>query len=122
MSHRQDGALPATAIFVQASGSRCPRWGSSPSRSVNPMRLETQFLPTFFGVIAFACAVNAKDDLSLTRVTPVPADQQVPLVDFIRPLLFGRPQLNPSGTRFAAFIENQHFSQNVLDCDIATGK
>jgi pimeloyl-ACP methyl ester carboxylesterase len=86
------------------------------------MRLETQFLPTFFGVIAFACAVNAKDDLSLTRVTPVPADQQVPLVDFIRPLLFGRPQLNPSGTRFAAFIENQHFSQNVLDCDIATGK
>jgi pimeloyl-ACP methyl ester carboxylesterase len=65
---------------------------------------------------------KVKEEVSLARVTPVPADQTIPALDFLRPHLFEEPTLNPTGTRFAAFIENQHFTQNVLVCEISSGK
>lgn len=46
---------------------------------------------------AFAKAPNP-----LERMTPVPANEPIPIVDFVRPPLFSSPELNPAGTHFAA--------------------
>jgi hypothetical protein len=86
------------------------------------MRTLPRLIAMLSGILAFSHSSIAKDDLALGRITPVPSDQQIPAMDFNRPLLFVEPVLNPSGTRFAALIENQHFAANVLVCDIATGK
>jgi dipeptidyl aminopeptidase/acylaminoacyl peptidase len=67
-------------------------------------------------------ATESMGELTLSRVTPVPANQPIPASDFGRPLLFEQPRLNPSGTRFAAYIENLHLATNILVCDISTGK
>jgi pimeloyl-ACP methyl ester carboxylesterase len=56
------------------------------------------------------------------RDTPVPADQPIPAVDFVRPRLFERPQLNPSGTHFAAFTKTEDLKTILLVGDVATGK
>lgn len=57
-----------------------------------------------------------------TRDTPVPADQPIPAVDFVRPPLFSRPRLNPAGTHFAALTKSSNLISTLLVCDIATGK
>jgi hypothetical protein len=44
------------------------------------------------------------NDLGLDRVTPVPADQQIPVVDFVRPPILESPELNPSGSHLAARV------------------
>lgn len=57
-----------------------------------------------------------------TRDTPVPADQPIPAVDFVRPPLFERPRLNPAGTHFAALTKSSNLISTLMVCDIATGK
>jgi len=56
------------------------------------------------------------------RDKPVPADQPVPTVYFVRPLLFERPQLSPDGKYFAALTKGEDLRSNLIVCDIATGK
>jgi acetyl esterase/lipase len=58
-----------------------------------------------------ASALPAADKIDLKRVTPVPADQPIPLQDFFRPAILQEPKLNPSGTHIAALItvaEDRH--------------
>src|SRR5215207_10188205 len=56
------------------------------------------------------------------RMTPVPAGEQVPALDFLRPHLFESPTLNPAGTHFAAFTKNSALGDSVMICEIGTGK
>lgn len=56
------------------------------------------------------------------RDKPVPADQPVPTVDFVRPALFERPELSPDGKYFAALTKNEELKSNLVVCEIATGK
>ena len=48
-------------------------------------------------------AKKAKDD-PLDRMTLVPVDQPIPIIDFFRPPVFISPELNPAGTHFAALV------------------
>jgi pimeloyl-ACP methyl ester carboxylesterase len=56
------------------------------------------------------------------RDKPVPADQPVPTVDFVRPPLFGRPALSPDGKYFAALTKGEDLRSNLVVCEISTGK
>jgi hypothetical protein len=56
------------------------------------------------------------------RDKPVPADQPIPTVDFVRPPLFERPELSPDGKYFAALTKNEELKSNLVVCEIATGK
>ncbi len=64
----------------------------------------------------------AKKDDPLERLTPVPADQPIPVVDFFRPPLFSGPQLNPAGTHFAAIVSDSKDRYSLLAMEIETGK
>ena len=44
----------------------------------------------------------AADKVDLTRTTPVPATEQIPITDFFRPRFLQDPKINPSGTHIAA--------------------
>lgn len=54
------------------------------------------------GLAGGACFAAEKVDLN--RVTPVPADQPIPVQDFFRPPQFQQPELNDSGTHLAALV------------------
>jgi pimeloyl-ACP methyl ester carboxylesterase len=56
------------------------------------------------------------------RDTPVPHDEQIPTVDFVRPRLFTDPELNPSGTYFAAFTKSENIESLLAICEIESGK
>ncbi|AOS43236.1 Prolyl tripeptidyl peptidase precursor [Lacunisphaera limnophila] len=61
--------------------------------------------------LTLAASLPAAAPVDLARVTPVPADQPVPLQDFFRPRLLAQPRLNPSGTHIAAIVtagEDRH--------------
>ena len=51
-----------------------------------------------------ALSAPAADTVDLSRITPVPADQPIPVLDFFRPPAFENPQLNPSGSHIAALV------------------
>jgi hypothetical protein len=58
-----------------------------------------------------AASLAATPKLDLDRVTPVPATEPVPTIDFFRPRVLSQPVLNPSGTCIAAVItagEDKH--------------
>ncbi len=64
-----------------------------------------RILVSSIGVLAFAgasCLAADKNDFS--RLTPVAADEPVPVFDFVRPALFQRPEPNESGTHLAAIV------------------
>lgn len=54
--------------------------------------------------LALAAPASAADDPSLTRDTPVAANEQIPLVDFFRPPILEAPALNQPGTHIAAIV------------------
>lgn len=58
----------------------------------------------------------------LERTTPVPANEQIPILDFFRPPLFEAPDLNPGGTRFAALVSNDRDRTKLLIQDLESGK
>jgi acetyl esterase/lipase len=62
----------------------------------------------------------AGEDYDMERLTPVPADTQIPLEDFFRPAIFQSPQLNPSGTKIAAIVTVKSDSHLLLVYDVAT--
>jgi len=64
--------------------------------------------------------VSAAPKYDLARITPVPATEPIPTMDFFRPSLLSQPELNPSGTYIAAVVtagEDKHELQvyNIAD-------
>lgn len=51
-----------------------------------------------------ATAALAAPKADLARLTPVPDNEQIPVLDFFRPDLLFAPKINPSGTHIAALI------------------
>jgi len=62
-----------------------------------------------FALATASLAAAPKFDLE--RVTPVPATEPIPTMDFFRPRVLSQPVLNPSGTYIAAVVtagEDKH--------------
>ena len=67
-------------------------------------------------VAVYLCAAvlrgsSAEEKSDLKRITPVPAGEQIPIMDFFRPRTMREPKLNPSGTHIAAITtvgEDRH--------------
>ncbi len=58
-----------------------------------------------------APGLRAAEKLDMKRLTPVPANEQIPVMDFFRPRSIQEPKLNPSGTHIAAVVtagEDRH--------------
>lgn len=64
----------------------------------------------------------ASPKLDLERVTPVPADQPVPIQDFFRPALWRQPKLNPSGTHVAGLVNAKGDNYQLLTYELDTQK
>ncbi len=64
----------------------------------------------------------AAEKLDLSRNTPVPADQQIPIQDFFRPRILEEPRLNPSGTHIAAIITAGEDRHQLLVYELKTQK
>ncbi len=64
-----------------------------------------------------ALRLPAADKLDLERITPVPAGEPIPVMDFFRPRILQDPAVNPSGTHIAAVIAagEDHTSLMVYD-------
>ena len=62
---------------------------------------------------------EGKADNPLDRNVPVPAAEQIPIVDFFRPSIFRSPQLNDAGTEFAAMITVGADREELLVYDFA---
>lgn len=73
-------------------------------------------------VVVLATTAHAKSNILPDRMTPVPANEPIPVIDFVRPYRFEFAKLNPSGTYFAAFAKNEILESNLLICELATGK
>lgn len=58
----------------------------------------------------------------IERVVPVPADEQVPIVDFFRPSHFSNPSINPSGTHVAALVPVDSHREGMVIADLVKGK
>jgi acetyl esterase/lipase len=74
-------------------------------------------------VFTFAMVVAvAKPKAEHERMTPVPADQPIPVGDFFRPPLFDDPELNPAGTHFAAMMTPGADQRQLVIFDLKTKK
>ncbi len=62
----------------------------------------------------------AAEKLDLDRITPVPASEPVPAVDFFRPALLQEPRLNPSGTHIAALVTAGEDHHELLVYELKT--
>ena len=73
------------------------------------------FCPLLLATVTARLPAGEKIDLD--RITPVPADQPVPIVDFFRLQLLQNPTVNLSGTHIAALIAagEDHTSLMVYD-------
>ena len=60
--------------------------------------------------------------VDLSRLTPVPPDQTIPVEDFFRPGRIYSPSLNKSGTRVAAITSGEDDKTMLLILDVATWK
>ncbi len=80
----------------------------------------TRFLICTGGLLATTLA--AADKIDLSRVTPVPAGEPIPLQDFFRPRILQEPKLNPSGTHIAALITVAEDRHQLLVYDLKTQK
>ena len=58
----------------------------------------------------------------LERIQPVPATEQIPVMDFFRPSLFTSPTLNRAGTHIAARVTLEDDSISLLIYDLKTQK
>jgi acetyl esterase/lipase len=79
-----------------------PRAGVTSLR-MNPWLRTVTPIVVFTFVIAAALAKPKADP---ERMTPVPADQPIPVADLFRPPSFRSPAMNPAGTHFAALVTN----------------
>jgi dipeptidyl aminopeptidase/acylaminoacyl peptidase len=72
--------------------------------------------------ILASAGLTAADKLDLSRITPVPATEPVPIMDFFRPRLLQQPKLNPSGTHIAAIVTAGEGSHELLVYELKTQK
>jgi pimeloyl-ACP methyl ester carboxylesterase len=86
---------------------------------MHPKRLH---LPTVALSLLAAARAPAADPIDLNRVTPVPATEPIPVVDFFRPSLVQNPMINRAGTHFAAFFSSGLDREDLMiyDLDKAT--
>lgn len=73
-------------------------------------------------VVALPLAATSKPADRADAVSPVPADQPIPAIDFFRPSLFSGAQLNPAGTLIAALNPGKNDSKNLVVYDLASQK
>ncbi len=88
---------------------------------MNPDRLRRGVVALITSAALVAPAFAKKED-PLDRMTPVPADQAIPVVDFFRPRLFTNPELNPAGTHFAAIVSTESDRRDLMAFDLETKK
>lgn len=74
-----------------------------PLPTLPPFSMRTPSSYLALGLLSASFAL-ASDDPNLTRDTPVPANQQIPLVDFFRPSVLRSPSINHAGTHIAAIV------------------
>ncbi len=72
----------------------------------------------FFIVTSHGLAGGEK--LDLKRMTPVPAPDPIPVMDFFRPLLLQEPKLNSAGTHIAAIVTMGEDQHDLLVYDLKT--
>jgi acetyl esterase/lipase len=72
--------------------------------------------------LAAANCLPGGESYDLNRVTPVPATEPVPVVDFFRPRSLQEPKLNLSGTHIAAIITANEDRHELLVYDRETQK
>ncbi|MBK8476469.1 MAG: S9 family peptidase [Opitutaceae bacterium] len=80
---------------------------------------------TTLGLVSFctlACAAPAAEKFDLSRIAPVPATEQIPVMDFFRPAILQEPKLNPSGTHIAAIVTAGEDKHQLLVYDLKTQK
>ena len=58
----------------------------------------------------------------LKRMEPVPPNEQIPIVDFVRPALFSDVQLNYTGTQIGAIVPGDDDHTNLITYDLTTRK
>lgn len=76
-----------------------------------------------YGLVLGMATLSAAAPLERAEaITPVPADQPIPVIDFFRPRHFGYPQLNPAGTLVATITPGKNDSSSLVVLDLATGK
>jgi dipeptidyl aminopeptidase/acylaminoacyl peptidase len=80
-------------------------------RSLFPLLLTLAALPA-----------PAAETIDLSRLTPVPADQPIPVVDFFRPPAMQDPKVNPSGTHIAALVTGDSDKVLLVVNDLKTQK
>jgi acetyl esterase/lipase len=78
------------------------------------------FSPFFFlGIVSM---VAAKTSNPFDRITPVPANETIPVMDFFRPPVFYRPQLNATASHFAALVSTGADRIDAVVYDFAAKK
>jgi acetyl esterase/lipase len=82
--------------------------------------LSPRSLGSLLGCLAItaATAFAGQENPALERIVPVPADQQIPILDFVRPILFRAPDLNHEGTRLAAIVSNTLATDDLVLVDL----
>lgn len=69
--------------------------------------------------LALPChAASRRRDSPLERMTPVPADETIPVIDFFRPQTLRNPRLNRAGTHFAALVSTPEDSWELASYDL----
>ena len=89
----------------------------TPTPAMNKLRSVIPFLLTLATLPA-----PAADTIDLSRETPVPATEPIPVVDFFRPPALQDPKVNPSGTHIAALYSSGSDKVLLLVNDLKTKK
>ncbi len=119
---RQDGNTRVLGLPARGRG------GGKPHPRRNPACLHSVHLRSRFACIVFVSLLTAggplvgADKLGLDRTLPVPATEQIPVVDFFRPLALQQPTLNPSGTHIAAVVTTGEDRHQLLVYELKTQK
>jgi len=78
-----------------------------------------------FGALALAliapCLARA-EKLDLDRITPVPANEPIPVADFFRPDLLANPTVNLAGTNIAGIIAAGEDNTSLMTYEVTTNK
>ncbi|HXQ80708.1 MAG TPA: prolyl oligopeptidase family serine peptidase [Opitutaceae bacterium] len=90
-----------------------------PATPLPPNRLAFAVL---LGALCPVAAVAAEVPADLSRITPVPDGQQIPVADFFRPALLREPKLSPSGTHIAAIVTAGEDNHLLFVYDVKTQK
>jgi dienelactone hydrolase len=78
-----------------------------------------------FGALALALILPGlakAEKLDLNRVTPVPANEPIPVMDFFRPELLKYPAVNLAGTHVAAIVAADQDHTSLMVFDLKTQK